>query len=418
MAGQGESINPMKDEDYDFMMATLGMEAYGGQGQPAESNIGNTQAPTILPPAGGGRQLVANTPVPMALLNSPVEHLSNNTYPQQVAGPFDNGFDAAFGNSFMPGRAQGGQVVSNNFLPSNIFSTPARGLPALQDNTMGNLDPGLFLPAGVPQHILSQAGGIFPVTQPNPFDTTLQDCFNNPAHSYPAYDPDPSALEFFANAEAHSNTFQDTPTEESTEMNPNVPSSAFFEGFIGDRMHQADRATRQDEIRTILNKDKVSAAIDGKDEAVEKGKKQRKRRTTKLEPGEKRRAPEMVDVLPYNDPPIWPPRRRKSLRMTEAEKEEIDASNADLDRQMKEWNKKKNNESAKRGRQRRQNRLNRLTEDLAQAQAERNFWKARAVAQGAGADEWNEVPEDAKDDVVADFRINPDDLLLPPEDDF
>ncbi|CRK42420.1 hypothetical protein BN1723_000828, partial [Verticillium longisporum] len=58
------------------------------------------------------------------------------------------------------------------------------------------------------------------------------------------------------------------------------------------------------------------------------------------------------------------------------------------------------------------------TFDLAQAQAERNFWKARAVTQGASEEEWDVVPEGVRDDLVADFRIDPDDLLLPPEDDF
>ncbi|KAG7107727.1 hypothetical protein HYQ45_014826 [Verticillium longisporum] len=200
-------------------------------------------------------------------------------------------------------------------------------------------------------------------------------------------------------------------------MSLSVPSSTYFESLMGDSVSEADSVTRQGEIRAILNKDKVPVATERED-TLEKGKKTRKRKMNKLEPGQKRRAPKMVDVLPYNDPPTWPPRRRKHSKMTEMEKEQIDAANADIDRQVKEWNKKKNNESAKRGRQRRQNRVNRLTEDLAQAQAERNFWKARAVTQGASEEEWDAVPEGVRDDLVADFRIDPDDLLLPPEDDF
>ncbi|KAG7116737.1 hypothetical protein HYQ44_006364 [Verticillium longisporum] len=213
------------------------------------------------------------------------------------------------------------------------------------------------------------------------------------------------------------NNSKDLYAEETQEMSLSVPSSTYFESLMGDSVLEADSVTRQSEIRATLNKDKVPVATE-RDDASERGRKTRKRKMNKLEPGQKRRAPKMVDVLPYNDPPTWPPRRRKHSKMTEMEKEQIDAANADIDRQVKEWNKKKNNESAKRGRQRRQNRVNRLTEDLAQAQAERNFWKARAVTQGASEEEWDVVPEGVRDDLVADFRIDPDDLLLPPEDDF
>ncbi|KAL9942398.1 hypothetical protein D7B24_003413 [Verticillium nonalfalfae] len=417
MVEPGETDGLLTDEERELMVTALGIEAYGGQ--PTQPSSSSSKASDMPPPAGGGRQLVPNSPVPMALLNSPLGPPASITYPEQVLGSLysdASGLNIPFDHSFFPGS----HADINNFLPPGVYSTSTHGLPASCNIPCGRPDTGLSQPFGAPQGTPYQAAGSVPLSFTSPLDNTFQNAVSNPLHLNPAFDPQPSELDLFVQTEAQAqmNTSKDLCSEESREMSLSVPSSTYFESLMGDSVPEADSVTRQSEIRAILNKDKVPVATE-RDDASERGKKIRKRKMNKLEPGQKRRAPKMVDVLPYNDPPTWPPRRRKHSKMAEWEKEQIDTANADIDRQVKEWNKKKNNESAKRGRQRRQNRVNRLTEDLAQAQAERNFWKVRAVTQGASEEEWDAVPESLRDDLVADFRIDPDDLLLPPpEDDF
>ncbi|EGY13952.1 uncharacterized protein VDAG_00634 [Verticillium dahliae VdLs.17] len=416
MVGPGEPNGPLTDEDRELLVTALGIEVYGGQ--PAQPSSSSPQVSDMPPPAGGGRQMVPNSPVPMALLNSPLGPPASITYPQQVLGSLysdASGPNISFDNRLFPGS----HASFNNFLPPSVHSTSTHVLPALHNISCGRPNYGLSQPFGAPQGTPYQVAGSVPLSFTSPLDNSFHNDISHPLHLNPAFDPHPSELDLFVQTEAQAqmNNSKDLYAEETQEMSLSVPSSTYFESLMGDSVLEADSVTRQSEIRAILNKDKVPVATE-RDDASERGRKTRKRKMNKLEPGQKRRAPKMVDVLPYNDPPTWPPRRRKHSKMTEMEKEQIDAANADIDRQVKEWNKKKNNESAKRGRQRRQNRVNRLTEDLAQAQAERNFWKARAVTRGASEEEWDVVPEGVRDDLVADFRIDPDDLLLPPEDDF
>ncbi|EEY14913.1 predicted protein [Verticillium alfalfae VaMs.102] len=398
MVEPGEPDGLLTDEERELMVTALGIEAYGGQ--PDQPSSSSSQASEMPPPAGGGRQLVPNSPVPMALLNSPLGPPASITYPQQVLDSLysdASGLNIPSDNSFFPGS----HADINNFLPPGVYSISTHGLPASCNMPCGRPDSGLSQPSGAPQGTPYEAAGSVPLSFQSPLNNTFRNAISNPLHLNPAFDPHPSELDLFVQTEAQAqmNTSKDLYSEEIRETSLSVPSSTYFESLMGDSVPEADSVTRQSEIRAILNKDKVPVATE-RDDASERGKKIRKRKMNKLEPGQKRRAPKMHSKMP------------------EWEKEQIDAANADIDRQVKEWNKKKNNESAKRGRQRRQNRVNRLTEDLAQAQAERNFWKARAVNQGASEEEWDAVPEGLRDDLVADFRIDPDDLLLPPEDDF
>ncbi|KAM0328181.1 hypothetical protein ACHAQA_005588 [Verticillium albo-atrum] len=413
MAGREEAFAPMTDEEIETMMATLGAVAYGNQGL---QNITSPAQASITPlPAGGGRALVPNYPEDMALLNSSIARLDSATHPSYSV-PSASYSQMAWGGESIYGGMQEGQPFSQNFLPPGFLQHSSHGLSESQDTNFRGFDFDLLVPAEEPPYVPNRATEPFPISQQPASNDDFHRSFIESADTPTTLAPATPAMDFPL-PQRDPDTLDDHPTEGTSTATNDIPSSAFFEDLIGEKMSQADRATRHDKIRAILNKDKVPIP-EPKPETPEKPKRVKKRKVVQLQPGEKRRCPEMVEVLPYSDAPTWPQRRRKSNKMSDAEKELIDATNADLDRQIREWNKKKNNESAKRGRQRRQNRVSRLTEDLAQAQAERNFWQARAVAQGADADEWKDAPEGVKDDLVADFRIDPDDLLLPPEDDF
>lgn len=179
-----------------------------------------------------------------------------------------------------------------------------------------------------------------------------------------------------------------------------------------------DHQQYQKQITAILGKDKESSYVPidiPGEEPKRRGKKKAKEEKGEAPAMMKRRAPEMLEVAPLMtiEEKLKAIGKKKSLKagMSGAERKAVAEHNNNVAKEARKFHKLKNNLSAKRGRQKRTNRTLQLMETKAHALAERNYWKARAFSLGADRDEWVNMPKEQRDDHVADFRIDPDDLL-------
>lgn len=250
--------------------------------------------------------------------------------------------------------------------PSNVALLPLPG-PSQQMPTLG----GSFLDQGCDKNLIGEY--------------VPQD-----SHAYKPLDS--------ANASQHSSLGQASYSRSDSRNSGTRMTyvETLLRSFISD-------AKCHNDIDHILKEDKVAVPVKDKS---------KKSQAYEVIMSKKRKAGQLEEVVPL----IKRPGRRQLIDIDEnmpagPERQRLEKINNERAEMDKAEDRKRNNDSAKAGRQKRNNALIIQLEQVAHARAERNFWRARAFGLGAGKNEWADMPEDEKEDMIADFRQDVNELL-------
>lgn len=204
--------------------------------------------------------------------------------------------------------------------------------------------------------------------------------------------------------------------QETAPIQPYLRAILIEGSILGAMVPVQPRFQIEQDVVNILQESKEYSYISSVPPTKKKKKKKGKKASQPAEGEEiiwlKRTAPELVDITPLpQDPGNIPEDVQMRPDMTPHERRQAEIMNNENGIRREDFNRHKNNISARRGRERRANRARQLAEDKARGLAERNYWKARAYGLGADSFEWDMMPTEQKEDYVADFRVDIDSLL-------